>query len=442
MGGYYPPPPYTAVNTRGGGFRPGRFMAPIDVDAMDVTPDAEGMTDEMDMEGGGDGGGWTSDGGMRGGDGGRSTATIEERVYGTKEEQRRPPPREGEGETRRRSDAASKSPPPPSSSTRVADTVVRADYDESNFTGRRPGEPVNRARGGSTSTAVVDDGRRTREYDGSRNGRGRDPRERHVVLDDYDDIMDDPFAYGGGGTRRRPMPPPPRPGGGGGGGRRSGPSVYTQEEEDLIESMGGRRRGGMAPPPPTGVGGVGGGPRTTQEFAGLGTMSRERGRANRRRILRNGEPPVDPLARNYNPEQIYDPPSPSFPPPNGYRREEGYLGDSTLVEISLDYSVPIPYLADVLANWGVPVPIDLNCRLGDMVTGEQAFAILEAIHTLDVASLHGRYSEEDLVGICDIYDIEITDAFEFCIDRGWALPFGVRTFLRVEQEEELLDALG
>jgi hypothetical protein len=181
-------------------------------------------------------------------------------------------------------------------------------------------------------------------------------------------------------------------------------------------------------------------------------MSRERGgRANRRRTLRNGvEAPVDPIARDYNPEggerMLRYPLTSSSasypPPPNDNLREEGYLGDSTLVEISLDYSVPISYLADVLANWGAPVPIDPNCRLGDMVTGEQAFAILEAIHTLDVASLHGRYSEVDLVGICDIYDIEMTDAFEFCIDRGWALPFGVRTFLRVEQEEELLDVLG
>lgn len=206
-----------------------------------------------------------------------------------------------------------------------------------------------------------------------------------------------------------------------------------------------------------GGGGGGGGPRTTQEFAGLGTMSRERGRADRRRLLRNGggggggggEPPVDPMARNYNPEQIYDPPPPPasaksapLPPPPFPRREEGYLGDSTLREISLDYSIPIPYLADVVSGWGAPVPIDPNARLGDMVTGEQAFALLEAIHTLDVADLHGRYSEMDLMGLCDIYDIDPVDAFEFCVERGWGLPFGVRTFLRVDQEEELLDVFG
>mmetsp|Transcript_12158 Transcript_12158/g.17489 ORF Transcript_12158/g.17489 Transcript_12158/m.17489 type:complete len:524 (+) Transcript_12158:196-1767(+) len=181
--------------------------------------------------------------------------------------------------------------------------------------------------------------------------------------------------------------------------RRGGPSVYTAEEEELIASM-----GGMGPPPPPP------GRPSTQEFAEAGTQS---------------------AMRKY-------PQSGPMPP---QFREEGYLGDSTLKEISMDYGIPITYLADVLATWGVPIPIDPNSRLGDMVTGEQAFAILEAIHTLDVAELHERYAEDDLMNLCDYYDLDIKLAFDFCMQRGWALPFGVRTFLRVEQEAELLDAL-
>lgn len=181
-------------------------------------------------------------------------------------------------------------------------------------------------------------------------------------------------------------------------GSRGGPSVYTAEEEELIASM-----GGMGPP----------GRPSTQEFAEAGTQS---------------------AMRKY-------PQSSPMPPPPPQFREEGYLGDSTLKEISMDYGVPITYLADVLATWGVPIPIDPNSRLGDMVTGEQAFAILEAIHTLDVAELHERYAEDDLMNLCDYYDLDIKLAFDFCMERGWALPFGVRTFLRVEQEAELLDAL-
>ena len=297
--------------------------------------------------------------------------------------------------------------------------------DENTFQGRMPGQPVNRSsnddgkdtnEGRTTKATIVDE--------------RRDPREQHVILDDMNDF----FEY--------PIPPqrPPPPHMNMNQRRRPGPSVYTPEEEDLIARMGGR-----------------GGPRTTQEFAGLGTMKNNRsGRLTSSQLM-------DPQQLNYNPEQIFNGPEqmepggvggsimpppqmPMMPPPGLMEqqqyRKEGFLGDSTLKEISLDYSVPIPYLADVLATWGVPVPINIDIRLGDMITGEQAFAILEAIHTLDIAQLHSQYSEDNLLNICDYYDIDIKVAFDFCIGRGWALPFGVRTFLRVEQEEEMLDALG
>ena len=299
--------------------------------------------------------------------------------------------------------------------------------DENKFQGRMPGQPVNRS--SNDDDKETNEGRRTAKA--TIVDERRDPREQHVILDDMNDFFEYPIPP--------PRPPPPHMNQR----RRPGPSVYTPEEEDLIARMGGR-----------------GGPRTTQEFAGLGTMKNNRsGRLTSSQLM-------DPQQLNYNPEQIFNGPEqmqpgvaggsimpppqmPMMPPPGLMEmeqqqqyREEGFLGDSTLKEISLDYSVPIPYLADVLATWGVPVPINIDIRLGDMITGEQAFAILEAIHTLDIAQLHSQYSEDNLLNICDYYDIDIKVAFDFCIGRGWALPFGVRTFLRVEQEEEMLDALG
>ncbi|CAJ1920352.1 unnamed protein product [Cylindrotheca closterium] len=120
------------------------------------------------------------------------------------------------------------------------------------------------------------------------------------------------------------------------------------------------------------------------------------------------------------------------------KREDGFLGDCTLAEIALDYSVPICYLADVLCMWGVPVPIDINSRLGDMVTGEQAFALVEAVNSLDIGALQDRYANQDMVKMCHEWEIDIRDAFAFAMKEGWSLPFGVRTVLRQEQEDELL----
>ena len=124
------------------------------------------------------------------------------------------------------------------------------------------------------------------------------------------------------------------------------------------------------------------------------------------------------------------------------KREWGFLGDSTLSEIATDYSVPICYIADVLCMWGVPVPINVNDRLGDLVTGEQAFALVEAVNSLDVAALHDRYSNQSLLQFCYEMDIPLQKAFEMAVKEGWSLPFGVQTCLRVEQEDEVMRVLG
>jgi hypothetical protein len=120
------------------------------------------------------------------------------------------------------------------------------------------------------------------------------------------------------------------------------------------------------------------------------------------------------------------------------RREDGFLGDSTLADIATDYSVPIVYLADVIAMWGVPVPINIHERLGDLVTGEQAFALVEAVNSLDVGALQDRYSNSNILQLCADWNMDIKNVFEFAMKEGWNLPFGVRTNLRVEQEAELL----
>ena len=91
-----------------------------------------------------------------------------------------------------------------------------------------------------------------------------------------------------------------------------------------------------------------------------------------------------------------------------------------------------------MCMWGVPVPINPTDRLGDLVTGEQAFALVEAVNSLDMGYLNDRYSNQNIMQVCDGWDIDIKDAFEFAMKEGWSLPFGVRTNLRVEQEDELL----
>lgn len=125
-------------------------------------------------------------------------------------------------------------------------------------------------------------------------------------------------------------------------------------------------------------------------------------------------------------------------------REPGYLGDCTLGEITQDYGVPFCWLADVLCNrWKVPhIPLHPDDRLGDLVTGEQAFALVEALHTFDGAVLYEQYADATLQRLCEEWEIPLAEAVEMAMQEGWGLPMGVHTFLRVEQEKELVRVLG
>ena len=57
--------------------------------------------------------------------------------------------------------------------------------------------------------------------------------------------------------------------------------------------------------------------------------------------------------------------------------------------------------------WGVPVPINVQDRVGDLVTGEQAFALVEAVNSLDVGALQDRYSNYSLFQVCHEFDVLI-----------------------------------
>jgi len=223
------------------------------------------------------------------------------------------------------------------------------DVEDSVFQGRMPGQPVNRNNSNNSQSQAQGNNPKSTTPQNNNNKMEEDPRAQHVILDDYDSYMNDFFDFPiQQGMGREGMPPPSR----------GGPAVYTNEEEELIAAMGGRQR--MPPPPVVGGGpqprqvndinGMGNGQqRTTQEFAGLGTLTNNKGRD---RGIGSG----DPQQLNYNPEQNFNPQQaqsggimppplpqgmPMMPPPNqaaASLREEGFLGDSTLKEISLDYS--------------------------------------------------------------------------------------------------------
>lgn len=114
----------------------------------------------------------------------------------------------------------------------------------------------------------------------------------------------------------------------------------------------------------------------------------------------------------------------------------------TVEEVARSYQVPISWLGDALCNFGVVPPIQWTARMGDLIDGEQAFAILEAMHGWDHAIMYDMYTWDSLRELAASHELEIADVLQVCDEEGFALPFGLRSHLRVEQYARLMRRLG
>jgi hypothetical protein len=97
----------------------------------------------------------------------------------------------------------------------------------------------------------------------------------------------------------------------------------------------------------------------------------------------------------------------------------------TLMDVSEAYQFSIPYLGDFLVQIGCRPPIDVDINLGDLLTGEQLYSLLEAINTLDPVETSLDY---DCTSARDVaYDLGISDkaVMKICDREGINLPFGI-----------------
>jgi predicted DNA-binding ribbon-helix-helix protein len=104
--------------------------------------------------------------------------------------------------------------------------------------------------------------------------------------------------------------------------------------------------------------------------------------------------------------------------------------------------VPISWIGDALCNFGVPPPIQWTARMGDLIDGEQAFEILEAMHGWDHSIMYDMYTWDSLRELAASHELDLGDVLQVCDEEGFALPFGLRSHLRVEQYARLMRRLG
>ena len=117
------------------------------------------------------------------------------------------------------------------------------------------------------------------------------------------------------------------------------------------------------------------------------------------------------------------------------------MSKMTLEEVADDYGFPIEFIMDVLCRWGVSPPINELDRLGDVVTGEQAYALSEALTTCDPASVRDFYLAETLEELADELGVTLADVFSVCGRYRLSLPLGAETHLTRDDYKLLLKEL-
>jgi len=118
------------------------------------------------------------------------------------------------------------------------------------------------------------------------------------------------------------------------------------------------------------------------------------------------------------------------------------FGDLTVENVARDYRFPVSYIADVIASFGVQPPISDAARVRDLLDADQAFALLEAVTSLDASEVDDDYVSFGLAGCAKRLEAGLAEIFALCVDNNFALPHGVETRLRRTQFDVLASSLG
>jgi hypothetical protein len=124
-------------------------------------------------------------------------------------------------------------------------------------------------------------------------------------------------------------------------------------------------------------------------------------------------------------------------------RNSGSISDLTVSSFAASYFYPLPYIADMIMQFGVVrPPLDVSSRLGDICSGEELFALLEVVNTIPGHDVADYYYTGDIGEACEEFGWDLRAVLKICQDEEWSLPFGVRTVLRTDQIGELISMLG
>jgi len=101
----------------------------------------------------------------------------------------------------------------------------------------------------------------------------------------------------------------------------------------------------------------------------------------------------------------------------------------TLREISESYEFSLPFLGDYAVQLGCPPPIDVDAVIGSYMTGQQTYALLVAVTSLDPLESNIEYDSLTVQDLAEELGLSKKQLLKICKNEDVNLPFGMETVL-------------
>ena len=90
---------------------------------------------------------------------------------------------------------------------------------------------------------------------------------------------------------------------------------------------------------------------------------------------------------------------------------------------------------------GCPAPVDVDSRIGDLLTGEQVFTLLQALTSVDPLEAGCDYDTLSLPELAEDVGLSVDRVYEICKEENINLPFGLNTRLHSKLAESVKSKL-
>jgi hypothetical protein len=105
------------------------------------------------------------------------------------------------------------------------------------------------------------------------------------------------------------------------------------------------------------------------------------------------------------------------------------ISGMTLREIAQSYGFSLNYLGDFIAAQGLKSLVEVDKKLGDMLTGTDIYELLVALQSQDPAEVNDGYTGGTVMHFARQYDVPYKEVVDLCKEYDIALPFGSITVL-------------